>query len=53
VISNFRRVLNVVCCLLGNSPASEFYMPKFRNRQSVPKLWHIKLRRPGIAQKKA
>ena len=23
-ISNFRRVLNVVCFLLGNSPASEF-----------------------------
>ena len=28
--SNFRRVLNVVCFLLGNSPASEFYMPTFR-----------------------
>jgi len=26
----------VVCFLLGNSPASEFYMPKFRNTQSVP-----------------
>ena len=24
-------VLNVVCFLLGNSPASEFYMPTFRN----------------------
>ena len=24
LISNFRRVLNVVCFLLGNSPASEF-----------------------------
>jgi len=23
-ISNFRRVLNVLCFLLGNSPASEF-----------------------------
>jgi hypothetical protein len=22
---------NVVCFLLGNSPASEFYMPTFRN----------------------
>ena len=31
LISNFRRVLNVVCFLLGNSPASEFYMPTFRN----------------------
>ena len=30
-ISNFRRVLNVVCFLLGDSPASEFYMPTFRN----------------------
>ena len=27
LISNFRHVLNVVCFLLGNSPASEFYMP--------------------------
>jgi hypothetical protein len=25
LISNFRRVLNVVCFFLGNSPASEFY----------------------------
>ena len=31
LISNFRRVLNAVCFLLGNSPASEFYMPMFRN----------------------
>jgi len=31
LISNFRRVLNVVCFLLGNSPASEFYMPTFRD----------------------
>ena len=31
LISNFRRVLSVVCFLLGNSPASEFYMPTFRN----------------------
>jgi hypothetical protein len=30
-ISNFRRVLNVVCFLFGNSPASEVYMPTFRN----------------------
>ena len=26
----------VVCFLLGNSPASEFYMPTFRNILSVP-----------------
>jgi len=29
-IPNFRHVLNVVCFLLGDSPASEFYMPTFR-----------------------
>ena len=29
MLSNFRRVLNVVCFLLGNSPASEFYMLTF------------------------
>jgi hypothetical protein len=26
----------VVCFLLGNSPASEFYMPMFRKTLSVP-----------------
>ena len=31
LISNFRRVLNAVCFLLGYSPASEFDMPTFRN----------------------
>ena len=31
LISNFRHVLNVVCFLLCNSAASEFYMPTFRN----------------------
>jgi hypothetical protein len=31
LISNFRHVLNVIFFLLGNSPASEFYMPTFRN----------------------
>jgi hypothetical protein len=36
LISNFRRVLNVVCFLLGDSPASEFYMSKFWNTLSVP-----------------
>ena len=35
LISNFRRVLNVVCFLLVNFPASEFYMPTFRNTLSV------------------
>jgi len=36
LISNFRLVLHVVCFLLGNSPASEFYMLTFRNTLSVP-----------------
>jgi len=31
LISNLCHVLNVVCFLLGNSPASEFYTPTFRN----------------------
>jgi hypothetical protein len=30
------NVSTVVCFLLGNSPASEFYMPTFRNTLSVP-----------------
>jgi hypothetical protein len=34
-ISNFRRVLYVVCFLLGNSPPPEFYMPTFWNTYSV------------------
>ena len=36
MISNLRLVLNVECILLGNAPASEFYMPAFRNTLSVP-----------------
>ena len=28
-----------VCFLLGNSPASEFYMPTFQNTLSVPSSW--------------
>jgi len=28
--------VKAVCFLLGNSPASEFYMPTFRNTLSVP-----------------
>ena len=36
LISNFRRVVNVVRFLLGNSPASEFYMSTFQNTLSVP-----------------
>jgi len=36
LISDCHHVLNVVCVLLGNSPACEFYMPTFRNALSVP-----------------
>jgi hypothetical protein len=36
MISNFRRVLNVVFFILGDSPASEIYVPTFRNTLSVP-----------------
>ena len=39
MISNFRRVLNVVCFLLGYSPASELYMPTFRNTSIFIGLW--------------
>ena len=53
LIPNFCRVLNVVCFLLDDSPASEIYMPMFWNRQSVPKHRHINFRHPGIIQKKA
>ena len=54
LVSNFRHVLNAVCFLVGNSPASEFYMPTFRkHRQSVPKRRHKKFRRRRITHKKA
>jgi hypothetical protein len=36
LISNFRRVLDIVSSLLGVSPASDFCMPTFRNHPSVP-----------------
>jgi len=36
LISNFCRDLNVVFFLLGNCPASEFYVLTFRNTVSVP-----------------
>ena len=36
LISSFRRVLYVVCFLLGNYPASEVHMATFRNTLSVP-----------------
>jgi hypothetical protein len=34
--SNFRRVLNVICFLLGSSPEFKLYRPTFRNTLSVP-----------------
>jgi len=51
LISNFSRVLNVVCFLLGNSPVSEFYMPTFRNTlfHLRRRLWRWNRRR-GITQ---
>jgi len=52
----------VVFFLLGDSPASEFFMPTFRNtlyrkwhrlyRQCVPKRRNINFRRRRITQKK-
>jgi hypothetical protein len=46
----------VVFFLLGNSPASEFYVPTFqypmKMGQSVPKSRHLKFRGWGMAQKK-
>jgi hypothetical protein len=44
LISNFHLVLNVVCFVLGNSPASEFYIPTFRNT-----LFHLH-RRVGVGR---
>jgi hypothetical protein len=39
LFSNYRRVLKVVFFLLGDSPASEFYVLTFRNTLSVPSSW--------------
>jgi len=33
---NLRDLYDDVCFLLGNSPASEFYMPMFRSTLFVP-----------------
>jgi len=61
MISNFRRVLNVVCFLLGDSPAYEFKCPRFgtlclfhlHRQVRAPKGRHIKFIRWWITQKKA
>jgi len=34
----YNYIFNLVCFLLGNSPASEFYTPMFWNTLSVPSL---------------
>jgi hypothetical protein len=39
LISNFFCVVNVVFFLLGDSPASKFYVPMLRNTLSVPPSW--------------
>jgi hypothetical protein len=44
LISNFCRVLCALCFLLGNSPASEFYMPTFRNTLSVPSSYYLPMK---------
>jgi hypothetical protein len=36
LIANFCRVLNIVCVVLGISPASDCDLPTFRNPLSVP-----------------
>ena len=36
LISNFRRVLSIVCSLLSISAASDYWMPTFRNTLYVP-----------------
>ena len=36
LISNFRRVLNLVCTLFSISPASDCGFPTFRNPLSIP-----------------
>jgi hypothetical protein len=69
MISTFRRVLNVVCFLLGDSPASGVYLPTFRNTlfqlhrgglkmeqtecSETLAFKHLNYRRRWITQKKA
>jgi len=50
LISNFRCVLNAVCFLLSNSPASEFYMPMFRNTLFH---LHMKMEQPECSKMSA
>jgi len=45
LISNFRRALNVVFFLLGDFPASEFYMPTFRKIQTPGNHQKVRIQR--------
>jgi len=69
LISNIRHAVNIVFFLLGDSQASEFSVPTFRNplfllhrllfwrpmkmERGVPKRRHRNFRRLGITQKKS
>ena len=41
LISNFRLILNVVFLIFGDFPASDIYVPTFRNTLSVPSSWVV------------
>jgi hypothetical protein len=47
LILNCRRVLNVISFLLGDSPASEFYMPTFWNTVECSETSAYKIHTPG------
>ena len=36
IFKSIRKTRNIVCNLLGISPASDYWMPTFRNTLSVP-----------------
>ena len=48
MISNFPRVLSILYFLLGIFPASELYMPTFRNTLSVPFSYHLPMKMEQI-----
>jgi len=43
----FMNLIYVVCFLLGDSPASEIYMPTFRKTLSIPKTSAYKIQKSG------
>jgi len=51
LISKCRRVLNVIFSLLDDSPASEFYMPTFRNTVECSETSARNIQTPGIHPK--